>query len=360
MRICMIGNASAVHLQRWASAYVTAGHDVDIVSIRSAELPGAKVHASYIGPVNTPNPIWTLLSYLRLALTVRHRVRSLDPDVVNAHFVTTSGAFARIAGVNPIVLTAWGSDVIPADGTRHRWFIRRLNRWALRGANRVTAASRYLARWAEQSGAASVEVVPFGVDTLRFRPADGEPDRPFTIGAVKALRTKYGTRTLIEAFAILRRWVPNARLLIAGGGPDRLALESIAGRLGVDGDVTFLGTVPHHDVPQLMQGIDVLVNATVVPEAFGVVVLEASASGVPVVATDVGGVPEVCIDGDTGVLVPPNDPTALASALRILAEDAELRSAMGRNGRAFVEREFDWAESIAAMLDVIGESREHT
>jgi glycosyltransferase involved in cell wall biosynthesis len=360
MRICMIGNATAVHLRRWASAYVAAGHDVDIVSIRSAEVPGAKVHTSSIGPVNTPNPVWTLLSYLRLALTVRPRVRSLDPDVVNPHFVTTSGAFARIAGVHPIVLTAWGSDVIPADGKRQGCFIRRLNRWARRGADHVTAASRYLARWAEQSGASEVEVVPFGIDTSRFYPADSNPHRPFTIGAVKALRAKYGTRTLIEAFAILRRWVPDARLIIAGGGPERPALESLARRLAVDTQVDFLGPVPHVDVAHLMQRIDVLVNSTVVPEAFGVVVLEASASGVPVVATDVGGVPEVCIDGETGILVPPNDPSALASALRALANDAELRSMMGRAGRAFVEREFDWAASVAAMLGVIAASREHT
>lgn len=357
MRICMIGNATAVHLQRWAGAYASLGHTVDILSIRSAEVRGATVHTMAVGPPNSPGAFWTLLSYLRLAVGARRRVRSLGPDVVNPHFVTTSGVIARIAGIHPIVLTAWGSDVIPPDGVGLPGPLRWLNAWALRGADRVTAASRYLAGWVERAGGADVDLIPFGVDTDRFRPAEEPTPGPFTVGAVKSLQAKYGTRYLIEAIAVLVRSVPSVRLLLAGEGPERSRLEALASQLGIARRVEFLGHVAHDEVPALMQEFDVLVNPTVVPEAFGVVVLEASASGLPVVATAVGGVPEVCLDEVTGLLVAPRDPAALAAALSALAVDEDRRASLGRAGRTFVAERFGWSAGIAAMMTVIEASR---
>jgi len=361
MRICMVGNATAVHLQRWAGAYRDAGHAVSVVSIRSAIIPGVDVHTSAVGPVNTPNRFWTLLSYLRLAVSVRRVVRSCAADVVNPHFVTTSGTLARIAGVHPIVLTAWGSDVIPADGLRVGLIARVLNRWAIAGADRVTAASRYLAGWVEQaSPSANVEVVPFGVDTARFSPhAGGDRSRdPFTVGVVKSLEPRYGIDGAIEAMTHVVEAVPDARLAIAGSGTEEARLRALVSDLGLENTVTFLGKVAHDAVPALMDTFDVLVNPTVVPEAFGVVVLEGSASGLPVVATNVGGVPEVCIDGATGIMIPPRDPRALADAVNRLASDPSLRRSMGVAGRALVDERFEWSTSVTAMLRVLESTRE--
>jgi len=360
MRICMVGNATAVHLQRWAGAYRDAGHAVSVVSIRSATIPGVDIHTFAVGPVNTPNRFWTLLSYARLAVSVRRAVRSCSADIVNPHFVTTSGTLARIAGFHPIVLTAWGSDVIPADGRRLGLIARVLNRWAIAGADRVTVASRYLAAWVGQaSPSAKVEIVPFGVDTVWFSP-HREGDRPverFTIGIVKSLEPRYGINVTIEAMAHVVEAMPDARLTVAGSGTEEARLRALVGDLSLESNVTFLGRVDHDAVPALMDTFDVLVNPTVVPEAFGVVVLEGSASGLPVIATDVGGVPEVCIDGTTGIMIPPRDPRALADAVIRLASDPALRRSMGVAGRAFVDERFEWSTNVAAMLRVFESAR---
>ena len=356
MRICMIGNATAVHLQRWAMAYRDAGHTVNVVSIRTAIIPGVDVSTVAVGPVNSAKRFWTLLSYLRLAVSVRRIVRSCSPDVVNPHFVTTSGVLARIAGVHPIVLTAWGSDVIPADGRRLGSITRALNRWAITAADRVTGASRYLAGWIKQaSPGTAVDVVPFGVDTTLFRPRSRteRTDGSFTIGVVKSLEPRYGVDVAIEAMPHVVETVPDARLIIAGGGTQEADLRSLVANLDLHGHVTFVGRVPHDDVPALMGTLDVVMNPTVVPESFGVVILEAAAMGLPVVATDVGGVPEVCVRNKNGVLVPPCDPVALAEALVDLASNPELCASMGSAGRSFVEERFVWSATVEAMLGIL-------
>ncbi|MEA3511864.1 MAG: glycosyltransferase [Actinomycetota bacterium] len=362
MRICMVGNATAVHLQRWAKAYRDAGHAVSVVSIRSATIPGVDVHTVAVGPVNSANRFWTLLSYLRLATSVRRAVRSCSPDVVNPHFVTTSGVLARIASIHPIVLTAWGSDVIPANGEHVGAVTNTLNRWAIAGTDRVTGASRYLSEWIEHASPGTVvDIVPFGVDTAVFRPRSGR-DRTsehFTIGVVKSLEPRYGIDVAIRAMESVIQAVPDARLIITGGGTEEADLRALVANLDLDAHVTFVGRVPHDDVPDLMDTLDVLVNPTVVPESFGVVILEASAMELPVVATDVGGVPDVCVRSKTGVLVPPRDSDALADAIVRLASDPTLRASLGASGRSFVKERFAWTATVETMLSVL-ESAEDT
>lgn len=356
MRICMIGNATAVHVQRWAEAYLDAGHAVSVVSIRSATIPGVDVSTTAVGPVNSTNRFWTLLSYFRLAASVRRIVRSCSPDVVNPHFVTTSGVLAGIAGLHPIVLTAWGSDVIPADGNRSGLITRVLNRFAIAAAERVTAASHYLAGWIKQTSPDSVvDIVPFGVDTRLFQPRsrDREASEVFTIGVVKSLESRYGIDVAIRAMPHVIEAEPGAYLVIAGDGTEESELRALVTELDLASQVTFIGKVPHDDVPDLMSNLDALVNPTVVPESFGVVILEAAAMGLPVVATDVGGVPEACIRDTTAILVPPRDPVALADAIVRLATHPEARTSMGAAGRSFVEERYDWATSVEAMLGIL-------
>ncbi len=356
MRVCMIGNATAVHLQRWAGAYRDAGHQVNVVSIRSATIPGVDVNTVAVGPANSSNRFWTLLSYLRLAVSVRPIVHRCSPDVVNPHFVTTNGALARIAGVHPIVLTAWGSDVIPADGESIGFVTKTLNKWAIAGADRVTAASRYLADWIDDGSPGTVvDIAPFGVDTTLFHPRANEnrANEPFAIGIVKSLEPRYGIDVSIRAMEIVIRSVPDAHLTIAGSGTKETHLRSLVAGFDLDAHVTFVGRVLHDDIPDLMDTFDVLVNPTVVPESFGVVILEASAMGIPVVATDVGGVPDVCIGDETGILVPPGDPVALADAIVRLASDPDLRASMGAAGRSFVKERFTWAMTVETMLGIL-------
>ena len=154
---------------------------------------------------------------------------------------------------------------------------------------------------------------------------------PVTLLSVGRLRAPKDFVTLVRAMAGL-----DARLRIAGDGPDRPAIEAEIGRLGLT-NVELLGT--RDDVPDLLAGSDVFVLASD-SEGLPMSVLEAMAAGLPVVASAVGGVPELVIDGETGALVPPGDGAALARALEPVVADAALRDRLGAAGRQRAEREF--------------------
>jgi glycosyltransferase involved in cell wall biosynthesis len=121
--------------------------------------------------------------------------------------------------------------------------------------------------------------------------------------------------------------VPDVTLVVAGEGPERAMLERRSGELGVAARVRFLGSLPRDDVLRLFRAAD----ASLLPSAwenFPHTVVESLAVGTPVIATEVGGVPEVVRDGRNGLLVPPEDPTALAEAIDRLLGDDRLRDAL--------------------------------
>jgi glycosyltransferase involved in cell wall biosynthesis len=136
--------------------------------------------------------------------------------------------------------------------------------------------------------------------------------------------------------------------VLAGEGPERRRLERQAARLGLGERVRFLGEVPHEQVPEVLQQLDIFAMPSTY-EGFGVAALEAEAMELPVVASSVHGIPDVVVDGETGLLVPPRDRQALASALDRLVADGDLRRRLGQAGRAFVAEHYSWEENTAQM-----------
>ena len=151
----------------------------------------------------------------------------------------------------------------------------------------------------------------------------------------------------LRAFARIAPQFPDARLLIAGDGPRRAALEAEAKTLGVANRVSFLGW--RDDAAQIMAALDVLLMPSLW-EGFGLVMLEAMAQTVPIIGSAVSAIPEVIVEGETGKLVPARDTAALANALAQLLSDPALRRHMGLLGQDRVETTFSVERMISATL----------
>ncbi len=197
-------------------------------------------------------------------------------------------------------------------------------------------------------------VIPFGVNIETFTPGPGRSETGrVSLLFVGRLRHYKGLDVLLRALARL----PGPRLVIAGEGPEGPRLRRLAARLGLGDRVRFAGNVSPADLPPLYRSADAfLLPATSPAEAFGIVLLEAMASGLPCITTEVGtGTSWVVQDGVTGLVVPPSDPAALAGAIRRLAGDAALRARMGAAGRARVEAEFTQERMVQRVEEVYRE-----
>jgi teichuronic acid biosynthesis glycosyltransferase TuaC len=274
------------------------------------------------GPVRTP------LKYA--GLTARALGSVGGADVIYAHYLFPTGAIAAAAGRTrrtPWVVTAHGRDVRHLERSR----LRRASRPGIEGAAALIAVSGYLRREIERWGLSlpPVHVVNMGVDLARFAPR-GRDDARRRLGipgdgplvlAVGGLTERKNPLGLLEAFAVLRRRHPSARLAFVGDGPLGPDLDRRASALGLAGALIRPGAVAHDRVADWMGACDVLAMVSMV-EPLGQVALEALASGRPVVCTTVGGCTEIVPAEGAGRHADPGDAPAIADAVGSLLDAA--------------------------------------
>jgi glycosyltransferase involved in cell wall biosynthesis len=203
-----------------------------------------------------------------------------------------------------------------------------------------------------------------GAAPVSARAEFGIPADAFAFGFVGNIIPRKGIDTLISGFAILLSRLPAddrrcACLVIVGDDPIptrpyRTALEQLAASLGVSDHVRFYGA--SRQIRTFMNSIDVFVLASRM-ESFGVVLAEAMSQGVAVISTRTGSIPEVVRDGETGLLVPSEQPDALADAMQRLYSDGSLRTTLGSAGRAWVREQFSQERIAKELLQVLGEYR---
>jgi phosphatidylinositol alpha-mannosyltransferase len=249
---------------------------------------------------------------------------------------------------------------MPIVGTFHTAsssdFLFRMLRRPLRGfygrMKRVVAVSDAAREEVMRHFPGPVAVVPNGVDLARFRPGlkrlerydDGTPNILF----VGRFDPRKGLPDLMLACAILAREGLPFRLILAGDGRLRGTVERMAAG-ALEGRVHFEGRVRHDRLPRYYATADVFCSPALGSESFGLVLLEAMATGAPVVATDIPGYRCVVTHGVDGLLLPPRDPAALALALRALLLDPARRAAFGNRGVATASR-YGW-DRIARNLE---------
>lgn len=275
-------------------------------------------------------------------------------DVIHAHW-TLAGLAAWLASFvtgTPFVLTVHGSDIYIAPGIPG---VTAMTLAMLRRCSRVLAVSRDLAQATAGLGFPidKVEVLPDGIDLERFTP--GQPEREPLLLFVGSLIRRKGADILLRALNIVRVDHPQVRLTIVGDGPERQALEHLAVELGLTDHVDFVGSQSQKQIASWMQRARLFVLPSR-EEALGIVLLEALASATPCVGSRVGGVPDIVAE-DVGVLVPPEDPVALAEAIAALLREPTRWSALQQRARTHVEQNcWTWNRVATRLIEIYNDA----
>ncbi|MEE6139009.1 GDP-mannose-dependent alpha-(1-6)-phosphatidylinositol monomannoside mannosyltransferase [Mycobacterium sp. 050128] len=275
-------------------------------------------------------------------------------------------ARARQAGATRVLASTHGHEVGWSMLPVARSVLRRIGN----DTDVVTFVSRYTrSRFATAFGpAASLEYLPSGVDTDRFRPDPagraelrnryGLGERP-TVVCLSRLVPRKGQDMLIKAWPSIRQRVDGAALVIVGSGPYLDTLRTLASDCGVADHVTFTGAVPSAELPAHYALADVFAmpcrtrGAGMDVEGLGIVFLEASATGVPVIAGDSGGAPEAVQHNKTGLVVDGNSVRNIGDAVTELLADPDRAATMGAAGRDWVTSHWRWDTLAARLADLL-------
>lgn len=337
------------HLLLLAAGQAAAGHAVAVAGLKEPSglapafaAAGVEPHALRLAFYGDPAPLARLRALLG----------KFRPDLVHAH-LPPAELYTRLALLGRrerLVITRHNDERFAPIA-----FQRALSRWCASRASRVICISQAVRQWttADPRGpglaAERCTVVRYALTPGPFMQAVPAPDLAGEVplvGTLARLVPQKGLDVLLEAFA---RVPPPARLVIAGAGTLRPVLEARAVMPDLVGRVAFLG--PRADSAAVMAALDLFVLPSRW-EGFGLVLLEAMAAGRAIVASRVSAIPEVVAEGETALLVPPDDPGALAAAIVALLDDPARRQAMGAAGRARVRQEFAPDRLVRATLDL--------
>ncbi|MBI2304526.1 MAG: glycosyltransferase [Chloroflexi bacterium] len=288
---------------------------------------------------------WLTAASAPISTSLFLEMRRRQADIYHLHFPYPIGEMAYLlAGAKGKLVITYHSDIIRQ---RRLLLLYRPFLWRLLGrADRIivqspnyVASSPYLRRVAKKC-----TVIPSAVDMRRFEATEGAAVAawrrrfpPPLVLFVGRFRYYKGLQYLIQAMKKIK-----ATLLLSGSGPLESQLRHQVAALALEDRIFFLGEVPDGELPSLYQAADIFVlPACERSEAFGLTQVEAMASGVPVICTELGtGTSYVNIHGETGLVVPPRDPEALAQAINTLLDNPGLRQQLGGGGRERAAREF--------------------
>ena len=348
-RVCFVGWADHVHLERWAGHFAHGDCDVSVISVSGLGRYPHGVRQFRIG-LRGRGPRW-------IKLRLRHLLWRIRPDVVHVHWAHFAVA-VRSVWRGPLVVTAWGSDVYRSETfSAEEW---RALGDTLRAAELVTCDSADLAQTIRTSFGVPTErvtIVQWGVDTDLFHP-DG-PDRRAGLGLVgrevifsaRSFAPIYNQETVVAAFAQVRRRHPRAFLLMKRYGGDPAYLERIRADIAARGftdDVRILEAVAYEDMPALYRTADVMVSIPL-SDAAPMSLFEAMAAGVPSVVCDLPSLREWVHDGETGYLVDAQDASAVAARVCAVLEHPERSKPVMQQARALVVDKASQAAHMSVM-----------
>ncbi|HHZ88705.1 MAG TPA: glycosyltransferase family 1 protein [Chromatiaceae bacterium] len=315
------------------------GIEVDLVQTNSPYRP------AWIASLQGIRAIFRLLPYLCQLWSAAGRA-----DVVHVmansgwswHLFAAPAVWIASARKVPVVMNYRGGEAETFFQSAYRWVAPTLARVAC-----VMVPTGFLAEIFDRRGV-STQIIPNIVNTERFQGGASDTGSGHHIVVTRNLEAIYDIATAIRAFQTLYTQLPGARMSIAGSGPDRAMLESLATKLGLGDSIIFTGRLDVEAMVSLYASADVMLNPSLadnMPNS----VLESLASGVPVVSTNVGGVPFLVEDGVTALLVDTGDHQAMADAMTQLLTDVTLRDTMIAAGRELVEQ-YTWTNVRELLL----------
>lgn len=343
---------------------VSRGHEVHVITPRYRTkwpkyevLDGIYVHRFFTRGIpfsrkfsELAHSIWPFFSIPRL-------IRSINPDIVHLHYFLFTGHAAYRAAKRMSIstlLTLVGNDVydpfhVPGD------FLHGFNSRVVNGVDHVVAACEFIGDVVSKKfslGRDKLSVVPYGVDTNRFKPAPmnstlrksfGIPNEGIVVLTVQRLHERKEVDYFLQAAKEVISVRSDCYFLIVGKGPEMEHLKKIVIELGISGNVRFLGFVVDEQLPSIYQLADLFAFHTS-HEGFGIVLLEAMASAKAVVTARAGGTIDIVEEGKTGTFVPPRDSKALAKAiLGLLVKPVQMKR-MGEFGRERVLMKYSWVK----------------
>jgi len=353
-RILLLADISSAHIEKWVVALAQKGYQIGIFSLTKSHTAWYSAYKNievlYEGPISGQSySILTKVRYLFALPKLWSCIKSFSPTVMHAHYATSYGLLGALSKSVPFIISAWGSDIyeFPKKSFLHRTLLK----FNLRAADKILSTSYVMKGELWKYSHKEIEVVPFGVETDVFYPyiLESRNENIIHIGTIKAMEDIYGIKTIIEAIDLVKHVLPETDLKVffIGGGNKTKHYKKLVSSKKLEDTFIFTGRIPHSDITDYHNLLDILLNVSTVDESFGVSVIEGMACEKAVIVSDAPGLKEVI--GNCGIVVEKKNETQLAEAIVQLIQSPELRTSLGKAARKHVLKNYDFKNCLRQM-----------
>lgn len=356
MKICYLADARSIHTKRWVE-YFAKGYEVDLISLNYEQdediIPEDAYNKMGVRLHKVPRKMPFLLF---TPFYIRRLIKDITPDIVHAHYLTHYGFCGAFSGFHPLVISAWGSDVL-VDPKKSRIF-RFMVKFGLNRADLITCNGDNLkeAIMELSKDHQKIKIVYHGVDTKNFNPSKRDKaiikslfkdDFP-TVISTRGLKPIYDVESLIKAIPLVLKQVPDAKFIVANNGSQEAHLKEMVKSLDIWNSVRFVGLIQHPELPKYLASSDVYVS-TSLSDGMALSTMEAMACKVALVITDVGDNRTWVRNKENGFIVPIKNSEALAEIIIYLLENEDIRKKFGEISRRRIEERGDYYREMEKM-----------
>jgi len=342
MRICFLGDIRSVHIQKFIK-YFTKEHETYLISFDYLGDKRVQIGVDFFNNLGTHVYILKKSQLLFSPFITRRIIHIINPDLVQAHFVTNYGFLGAFSGVHPLVISAMGDDILVHPVHNKLYHI--LVTYALHNADFLTCDGVNSITALKNFGVSEkrIALIYPGIDMLLFHPS--KKQKLFSNKIIfypRGFDEIYDTVTLFKVIKIVHQHLPDVRFLLLGVGTELTRFKNAIMKIGMNESVQYLGYVPNNELPVYLASSDISVTTSLSDGGIPVSTIEAMACGVPVISTNAGDAMLWIKNGETGYVVDKCDYTAMATRIIELLIDDERRLQFGKKSRQIVEIDQDY------------------
>lgn len=367
MKICFVASAESTHTVKWLKYFIDKGHEVHLISNKGHEINGATFHKlTTIGNAKITTErihIVDIITYLFRAIQTGFIIRKIKPDIVHAHNVVISGFYATMSRFHPLVVTAWGTDVLIAP--KRSIILKKIAKYVLKYADVITCDGKNTMEAMLSLGAnpEKIKIIYFGIDTKKNSPVQRDEklkeklnilNSPTAI-SLRSFKPIYNLETLIKAIPLVLTKIPDAKFILAGSGVQENSIKKLTKTLGVENNTIFTGNLGVEEVPKYLASSDLYISTSLSDSGLAASTGEAMACGLPVISTDVGCIRDWIKDGEGGFIIPVKDPYKLSDKIIYLFKNRTLMKNFGEINRKTIEERQDYYKEMEKMEKIYGE-----
>jgi len=295
-------------------------------------------------------------------LEIIRLIKKIRPDIIHAHYIghfgILAGLYGRLSGFKPIVLTAWGSDILIDTRGLKKWLVK----YALKKADLITCDAEHMIEKMVSLGTDPKKITLnyFGTDIRKFKPGQRSEKLKEKLGilgspvviSLRNLTPIYDVESLIKAIPLVLKEVSETKFVIAGKGSQEAELNQLAKSLRVSDSIRFVGFIANDELPKYLTSSDVYVSTSLSDAGLAASTNEAMACELPVVITDFGDNRKWVEDGVNGFIVPLKDPKTLAEKIIYLLKNPDVGKEFGMRNRKIIEESYNYYKEMEKMENI--------